>query len=54
MNAAPGSAARTLGCTSAQAFREVTLPDDQFAEAAADVLLAFMDGRDVPRFVDQP
>lgn len=26
---------------------------EQFAEAAADVLLAYLDGRDVPRFVDQ-
>ena len=26
---------------------------EQFAEAVADVLLAYLDGRDVPRFVDQ-
>ena len=26
---------------------------EQFAEAAADVLLAYLDGQDVPRFVDQ-
>ncbi len=26
---------------------------EQFAEAAADVLLAYLDGRDVPRFVDR-
>jgi phosphoglycerate dehydrogenase-like enzyme len=26
---------------------------EQFAEAAADILLAHLDGRDVPRFVDQ-
>jgi phosphoglycerate dehydrogenase-like enzyme len=26
----------------------------QFADAAADVLIAWLDGRDVPRFVDRP